>query len=82
MLKFHEKEIMGLRVGSGLPNIQRNRLIEFSLSIPDREKQHAIALVLDEINEVITAMENKLQKYKMVKQGMMQALLTGKIRLA
>ena len=82
LLKFHEKEIMGLRVGSGLPNIQRNRLIEFSLSIPDREKQHAIALVLDEINEVITAMENKLQKYKMVKQGMMQALLTGKIRLA
>ena len=81
LLKFHEKEIMGLRVGSGLPNIQRNRLIEFSLSIPDREKQHAIALVLDEINEVITAMENKLQKYKMVKQGMMQALLTGKIRL-
>ena len=81
LLKFHEKEIMGLRVGSGLPNIQRNRLIEFSLSIPDRENQHKIASVLDGINEEITTMEHKLHKYRMIKQGMMQTLLTGKIRL-
>jgi type I restriction enzyme S subunit len=29
----------------------------------------------------IAALEKKLEKYKMVKQGMMQNLLTGKIRL-
>lgn len=81
LLKFHGKEIMALRVGSGLPNIQRNRLIEFSLRIPDKEKQQKIAMVLDEINEEIIAMEHKLLKYNMIKQGMMQALLTGKIRL-
>ena len=81
LLKFHEKEIMALRVGSGLPNIQRNRLIEFSLRIPDKENQHKIATVLDEISEEIIAMEHKLLKYSMIKQGMMQVLLTGKIRL-
>ncbi|NLI08079.1 MAG: restriction endonuclease subunit S [Thermotogaceae bacterium] len=81
LLKFHEKEIMALRVGSGLPNIQRNRLIEFSLRIPDKENQHKIATVLDEISEEIIAMEHKLLKYSMIKHGMMQALLTGKIRL-
>jgi type I restriction enzyme S subunit len=40
-----------------------------------------IAIVLAEMDAEISAIETKLEKYKMIKQGMMQTLLTGKIRL-
>ena len=40
-----------------------------------------IANILDDINNEILLLESKLLKYKLAKQGMMQQLLTGKIRL-
>jgi len=82
ILKSQEKNIMALRVGSGLPNIQRGRLIGFELIIPkDENEQKKIAQILSDMDTEIEALEKKLDKYKMLKQGMMQNLLTGKIRL-
>jgi type I restriction enzyme S subunit len=82
VLKFYEKTIMALRVGSGLPNIQRSRLITFEISIPKAEaEQKEIATILSDMDNEITSLEKKLSKSKMLKQGMMQELLTGKIRL-
>jgi len=81
-LKFSEKSIMALRVGSGLPNIQRSRLIAFEIFIPKTEKEQIeIATILSDIDNEISSLEKKLSKSKMLKQGMMQELLTGKIRL-
>jgi type I restriction enzyme S subunit len=45
------------------------------------QDQMEIAIVLAEMDAEISAIETKLEKYKMIKQGMMQTLLTGKIRL-
>ncbi|OQZ03818.1 MAG: hypothetical protein B6D34_06420 [Candidatus Brocadia sp. UTAMX1] len=82
LLKSHEKNIMGLRVGSGLPNIQRGRLLSFELSVPkDESEKTCIAQVLNDMDAEIEALEKKLDKFRMIKQGMMQDLLTGKIRL-
>jgi type I restriction enzyme S subunit len=82
LLKAFEKEIMALRVGSGLPNIQRNRLIEFQIVIPlAKEEQTRIATILSDMDTEIQALETKLEKYRKIKMGMMQNLLTGKIRL-
>jgi type I restriction enzyme S subunit len=39
------------------------------------------ATLLSDMNAEITALETKLEKYRKVKLGMMQNLLTGKIRL-
>ena len=73
---------MGLRVGSGLPNIQRGRLLSFELSVPKYESEKtAIAQVLSDMDAEIEALEKKLDKFRMIKQGMMQELLTGRIRL-
>ena len=47
----------------------------------DLSEQKAIAEALSEMDSDIAALENKLTKYRQVKQGMMQQLLTGKIRL-
>ena len=47
----------------------------------EKEEQTAIAQVLSDMDAEIEALEHKLSKYKMIKQGMMQELLTGKKRL-
>jgi type I restriction enzyme S subunit len=54
--------------------------IEFDTP-PTKDEQAAIANVLSEMDAEIAAIEQKLAKYKALKQGMMRVLLTGKIRL-
>lgn len=51
------------------------------LDLPEPHEQHAIAAVLSDIDAEIAAVEEKLAKARAVKQGMMQVLLTGEIRL-
>jgi type I restriction enzyme S subunit len=45
------------------------------------EEQKAIAQILSDIDQEIETLENKRNKYKQIKQGMMQELLTGRTRL-
>ena len=51
------------------------------VKIPSFDEQNAIASVLSSMDEEISALEAKREKYIAIKQGMMQQLLTGKIRL-
>ncbi len=53
----------------------------FAIKLPNHEEQSAIAAVLTDMDAEITALESKLAKARQVKQGMMQVLLTGRIRL-
>ncbi len=46
-----------------------------------KKEQRAIALVLSDMDNAISALESRLAKTKAIKQGMMQELLTGKTRL-
>lgn len=48
---------------------------------PTTDEQTAIADVLSDMDSEISQLEAKLAKAKQVKQGMMQELLTGRIRL-
>lgn len=48
---------------------------------PLKSSQKSIARILSDIDSEIFSLEQKLQKYRMIKQGMMQVLLTGKIQL-
>lgn len=82
LLKLYEEKIMSLRVGSGLPNIQRKALLDFKLlDTENYEEQTVIASILTSMDNAIAALEAKKAKYEQIKQGMMQQLLTGKIRL-
>ncbi len=82
LLKYNEHKIMALRVGSGLPNIQVNRLEVFNIFYPIKnDEQHAIAQVLSDMDIEIEVLQARRDKLKQIKQGMMQVLLTGKIRL-
>ena len=81
-LKGEEPFIMGLRVGSGLPNVQKTALLAFELHVPKaRHEQTAIAAILSDMDAEIAALEAKFAKARSLKQGMMQELLTGRIRL-
>ena len=82
VLKYYESQIMALRTGSGLPNIKKSALWDFKFRMtPDPTEQSAITAVLSDMDSEISALEGRLEKYQGLKQGMMQQLLTGKIRL-
>jgi type I restriction enzyme S subunit len=56
--------------------------LEFGVPLPkDFNQQKKIAEIVFDIEDEISRFESKLKKLKLQKQGMMQALLTGKIRL-
>ena len=54
---------------------------DFEIKYPSITEQNHITQILSDMDAEIEALEKKLNKYKMLKQGMMQNLLTGKIRL-
>ncbi|MGU5655657.1 MULTISPECIES: restriction endonuclease subunit S [Aeromonas] len=56
-------------------------LKESCYCIPAHEEQIAITTILSDMDSELTALEQKLAKARDVKQGMMQQLLTGRIRL-
>ncbi|MEH1984615.1 restriction endonuclease subunit S, partial [Nostoc sp.] len=63
------------------PNITSRDVKKFPISLPCLLEQKAIAQVLSDMDTEIAALEQKRDKYKAIKQGMMQELLTGKTRL-
>lgn len=82
LLKFNESRIMGLRVGSGLPNVQAKDLKALSLKhCKDSTYQEIVIQELDDITSLIENSSKMLQEYEWLKQGMMHDLLTGRVRL-
>ena len=72
------KEIMGATINQ----ITNKDLREFKIAIPkSTAEQTAIAQLLSDMDAEIEALECRLKKTQSLKQGMMQALLSGKIRL-
>ncbi|SNB45222.1 restriction endonuclease subunit S [Geobacter sp. DSM 9736] len=68
--------------GSGVPTLNRNDVHAFKVKVPStKEEQTAIATILSDMDTEIDALEEKLTKARQIKQGMMQELLTGRIRL-
>jgi type I restriction enzyme S subunit len=57
-------------------------LADLTLEIPKKIEQTAIAKVLSDMDAEIAAFETRREKTQLIKQGMMQELLTGRIRLA
>ena len=82
LLSTKVDEMMSLASGSTFLEISPKKLGGIQLQIPSsRAEQTAIANVLSDMDTEISALETKLAKYRKLKTGMMQQLLTGKIRL-
>jgi type I restriction enzyme S subunit len=66
---------------SGVPSLNARTIEAIELALPELKEQTAIASVLSDMDTEIEALESKLAKAREIKQGMMQELLTGRIRL-
>ncbi|WP_186131493.1 restriction endonuclease subunit S [Burkholderia gladioli] len=71
--------LMSMR--SGQPGINGNEYATLPLLLPPIEEQTAIAEVLSDMDAELAALEARRDKTRLLKQGMMQELLTGKTRL-
>lgn len=78
-LKKNQEEIMRLRVGSGLPNIQKRDIGLFEIEYPPLTEQNAIAQILDTAHQELKLYEQKLQLLQAQKKTLMQKLLTGEV---
>ena len=67
--------------GSSVLNLNKDLVSSVEIVYPNQREQSAIARVLSDMDAEIEKLEKKLSKYQKIKQGMMQELLTGRIRL-
>jgi len=67
--------------GTHMPRSDWSIVKNYEVRLPPLPEQTAIATILSDMDTEITALEDKLAKARHLKQGMMQELLTGRIRL-
>jgi type I restriction enzyme S subunit len=68
-------------VGTKVSGISKKNIAKISLPVPTYIEQEAIGELLASMDEEMAALERKLSKARQFKQGVMQVLLTGRIRL-
>ena len=75
ILKNNESNIMELRVGSGLPNIQKKSINEYRINVSmTLEEQQKIADFLSSIDNKIEKLSHKLRELKDFKKGLLQQM--------
>lgn len=82
LLTTQKQGFISLCAGSTFLEIGKTQLTGYEVTIPPaRDEQTAIATVLSDLDAEIATLEARLAKARLLKQGMMQELLTGRIRL-
>ncbi|MGK0828615.1 restriction endonuclease subunit S [Klebsiella pneumoniae] len=79
--KFCMIDWMQYNEASGVPSLNAHTIENVLVTLPNLEEQTAIASILSDMDDELEALEQKLAKVRNIKQGMMQQLLTGRIRL-
>lgn len=75
------KELAMQSQGTSIKGVTVEDIQKIIMPTPTIDEQNQIVDILANMDSEIEALEQKLAKYRQVKQGMMQQLLTGKIRL-
>jgi type I restriction enzyme, S subunit len=68
-------------VGTKVTGISKSNIPKLTIPVPSIPEQAAIAAVLTDMDAELAALEQRREKTHVLKQGMMQELLTGKTRL-
>lgn len=74
-------EVASTAYGTHMPRSDWNVVMKYQVHLPPVAEQTAIASILSDMDAEIVALEERLEKARLIKQGMMQELLTGKRRL-
>lgn len=72
---------MKLNEASGVPSLNARTIEKIELLCPSLAEQAAITTILSDMDTELTALEQRRDKTRALKQAMMQELLTGKTRL-
>lgn len=79
---IYQNSLLRLLEQGAQPNISSKQLESIFVFLPmNKTEQTAIAQILGDMDSEITALQARIEKLREIKQGMMQNLLTGKIRL-
>ncbi len=81
VLRREEDQVLQLVTGSTVFHLYGSDMKKFTFSIPSLPEQTAIAAILSDMDAELAELESRLAKARQLKQGMMQELLTGRIRL-
>ena len=79
--KTIKQQFQFFAVGTKVSGISKTSIAKIELKFPPTAEQTAIATVLSDMDAELAALEARRDKTRALKQGMMQALLTGRIRL-
>lgn len=80
-IKNNISRLRALSAGSTFEAVGKDTLVNFEIALPPLPEQQKIAKILSDADKEIEVLEQKRDKYKMLKTGMMQQLLTGGIRV-
>jgi type I restriction enzyme S subunit len=80
-LKSLHDEFLRVATGMKVYGVSKTALRNLLLTIPKLDEQTAIATILSDMDAEISAIEARRDKTKAIKQGMMQTLLSGRVRL-
>jgi type I restriction enzyme, S subunit len=83
MITFRQADILAscMKSGTTVESIDAAWFKAFTIALPSPNEQAAIADVISEMEDEIRSLEQRRDKMKLIKQGMMQELLTGRTRL-
>ncbi|MCG2769919.1 MAG: restriction endonuclease subunit S [Anaerolineae bacterium] len=81
VIRLSRDQVMQLVTGTTVYHLYGSDMEKFTFSMPAIELQEAIVGTLDDMDAEIAALERRRDKTRALKQGMMQELLTGRIRL-
>ena len=81
-IKIHRDQVMQLVSGTTVFHLYGRDMANFSFAVPSVDEQTSIVAILSDMDAEIAVLERRRDKTCVVKQGMMQQLLTGRVRLA
>lgn len=82
MSRYFGEYALSLTVKATVDSLRLPTFEEFVICLPmDIKEQQAIAAILSDMDNELADLEAKRDKYRLLKSGMMQKLLTGQIRL-
>ena len=81
LAEVKRKDIVERAQGITIHHLYGRDLLSLQLELPPREEQAAIADAISDMDAELTGLEARRNKIRVLKQGMMQELLTGRTRL-
>lgn len=79
--KLLHLNLQRLNTSTGVPGLNRNDVYSLTTSLPNFNEQKNIGLILSNVDEAIEQNNLQLKQLESLKNGLMQVLLTGKVRV-